>query len=63
MTCNHTIHLKSDSGKIQGSWKVDPHGFDRHRVTCRYCGRFYGYLFPEVVSQKKQKKQEPNLLS
>ena len=40
--CVHTLHCRSDSGKLLGSWIVakTPHG---ERFSCGVCGKFYGY--------------------
>ena len=40
--CNHTLHAFGDNGRVVGTWVAasGPYGL---RVSCKICGKFYGY--------------------
>lgn len=40
--CNHTLHHKDDSGRLAGTW-IETNGPYGTRVSCRVCGKFFGY--------------------
>jgi hypothetical protein len=40
--CNHTLHHKDPAGKLEGTW-IETSGAYGIRVSCRVCGKFFGY--------------------
>ena len=51
--CNHTMHCFDDSKTMQGTWTTGETD-NGTLVSCRHCGKFYGYLSEESDAENAE---------
>ena len=59
-TCHHTLHTRNQAGQCVGTW-VEQRGPYGTRVSCKYCGKLYGYS-PLAIDRSDEQALEAYLL-